>query len=66
VDAALQVLEQMKRYYEDFPDREKIQGVLEFEEEKCKDASRRYAWQIREQYADHYVERGLKLAANKQ
>lgn len=65
-DAALQVLKQMKRYYEGFPNREGIQGVLEFEEEKCKDASRRYAWQIRERYADCYVEKGLKLAASKQ
>lgn len=66
VDAGMQVLEQMKRYYEDFPNREKIQDILGFEEEKCKDASRRYAWQIRERYADHYVERGLELAASKQ
>lgn len=66
VDAALQVLEQMKLYYADFPNKEKIQPVLEFEEEKCKDASKRYAWQIREQFRDHYVEKGLELAASKQ
>lgn len=66
VDAALQVLEQMKRYYEYFPDKENIQRVLEYEEEKCRDAFKRYAWIIREQYENDYVGKGLKLAAVKQ
>lgn len=65
-DAALQVLKQMKTYYEDFPNKEKLQQILDFEEEKCKDASKRYAWQIRELYGKHYVEKGLELAAAKQ
>lgn len=65
-EAALQVLKQMKTYYEEFPNKENIQRILDFEEEKCKDASNRYAWRIRELYGNHYVEKGLELAATKQ
>ena len=66
VEAALEVLQQMKNFYKDFAEHEDIFKVLTFEEEKFLDPSKRYAWQVRTRYGQGYVEKGLALAARKQ
>ncbi len=60
VDAGLKVIGFMKEFYRDFP--ETVQSVLDYEEQKLLDPEKRYAWQIRRQFARGFVEGGLKLA----
>lgn len=45
---------------------EEIQQVLSFEEEKLLDPEKRYAWRIRREFADGFVEKGLLLAKQRQ
>lgn len=54
----------MKKFYQnlELP----VQDVLEFEYEKFLDARNRYAWQIREQFQESYVEKALELAKERQ
>jgi glutamate--cysteine ligase len=59
-DAALSLLAQMKGFYRFFP--AGVREVLIFEEAKFLDPETRYAWQIRREFADGYVQKGLKLA----
>ncbi|MBQ7432573.1 MAG: hypothetical protein IJV50_03800 [Lachnospiraceae bacterium] len=63
-DAALKVIDRMKKFYADFP--EEIRQVLRFQEEKFLDAENRYAWKLRKAYANGYVKKGLVLARKKQ
>lgn len=62
--AALQVIGRMKEFYEGYPI--KIRKILDFEEDKFIDADNRYAWIIRKQVSDSFVEKGLKLAEDLQ
>lgn len=63
-DAALRVLEDMKAFYAPLlPD---ALPVLDFEQEKCLDPDKRYAWQIRRRFADDFVGGGLALARQRQ
>lgn len=59
-EAALKVIGFMKEFYQGFP--EEVQKILDFEEAKFIDADNRYAWIVRKQFADSFVEKGLKLA----
>ena len=43
-----------------------VQQILDFEYEKFVDPEKRYAWQVRKQYQENYVEKGLVLARQKQ
>jgi glutamate--cysteine ligase len=63
-DAALTLLAQMKGFYRDFPG--EVRDVLIFEEEKFLDPEKRYAWKIRKEFADGYVQKGLTLATARQ
>lgn len=63
-EAALRVLASMQEFYRDFP--EGIQEILRFQEEKFRDSGKRYAFQIREQFGDGYVKKGLALAKQRQ
>ncbi len=63
-DAGRQVLQQIKEFYRDFP--EDVQAVLAFEEKKFTDADTRYAWIIRKDFADRFVEKGCTLAKARQ
>ena len=63
-DAGLAVLEEMKAFFKGYP--EEIQQVLSFEEEKLLDPEKRYAWRIRREFADGFVEKGLLLAKQRQ
>lgn len=63
-EAALDVIAEMKAFYEGFP--QEIQRVLAFEEAKFIDAENRYAWFIRENCTRDFVEQGLALARHNQ
>lgn len=63
-DACLEVIEQIKAFYQDASD--EIKDVIAFEEMKCIDPETRYAWIIRKQFAYQFVEQGLYLAKQKQ
>lgn len=43
-----------------------VQDVLEFEYEKPADAGNRYAWKLREQFQEEYVEKALEPAKERQ
>lgn len=66
VDAGLKIIEQMKDFYSDFSEKEKISEILSFEEAKFKDANKRYAWQIRQDYDTDFVIKGIELAKQQQ
>lgn len=59
-EAGLRIIGFMREFYKDFP--QEIQDILDFEEAKFIDPENRYAWKIRKEYADGFVEGGLKLA----
>ena len=51
-------------FYHDFP--QDVQDVLDFETAKFTDAENRYAWIIRRPFDHGFVEKGLKLAKQRQ
>lgn len=63
-NAGRRVIEAMRAFYQGFP--REIQAVLDFEDAKLIDPEKRYAWQIRRQYADSFVQKGLLLAEQRQ
>lgn len=63
-DAALDVLGRMREFYRDFP--EEVQEVIHFETKKFLDGENRYAWKIRKEFSENYVEKGLELAKKRQ
>ncbi len=63
-DAGHKVIGFMRDFYADFPG--EIQEILDFEEDKFTDPEKRYAWQIRHQYGDDFLRRGLELAEQRQ
>lgn len=62
--AAMIVIDRMKEFYQELglP----VQEVLEFEYGKFVEGENRYAWQIREQFGESYVKKGLELAKERQ
>ncbi len=64
VDAGLAVIEEMKAFFREYP--EEIRQALSFEEQKLLDPEKRYAWIIRREYGDGFVEKGLALAEQRQ
>lgn len=62
--AALSVLSQMQAFYRDFP--QDIQDILAFQEAKFIDGNNRYAWKIRQQFGNGFVQKGLALAKQRQ
>lgn len=50
--------------YHDFP--QDVQDVLDFETAKFTDAENRYAWIIRRKFDHGFIEKGLKLAKQRQ
>ena len=63
-EAAVRVIESMEEFYSKIG--MAVQDVLEFEMEKFVDAGNRYAWKIREQFQESYVEKALALAKERQ
>ena len=63
-EAALAFIRRMKEFYGKIglP----VQEILEFEYEKFADARNRYAWKIREQFKDGYVNKTLELIKERQ
>lgn len=62
--SAVRMIEQMMEFYQKLG--LEVQDVLDFEYEKFTDATNRYAWKIREQFQDGYVEKALALAKERQ
>lgn len=63
-DAAIEVLTKMKRFYHDISDcdeTDNIDEILDYQIAKFEDAENRYAWKVRRQFSDGFVEKGLKL-----
>ena len=60
VDAALALISNMKEFYSDYP--EWIMEILEYQENKFIMPDERYAWKIRNQYRDNFVQKGIELA----
>ena len=65
VHEALKVISWMKEFYQGLK-MDGVQDILDFEYEKFVDPEKRYAWQIRKEYQENYVEKGLALAKQKQ
>lgn len=59
VDAAVETLLLMKEFYCHFGDG--VRAVLDFEMEKFVDMEKRYAWQVRERFADGFVRKGVEF-----
>lgn len=60
-DAAMQVLEQMKRFYEGFDDPMPLQ-MIEIQRQKLIEPDGRYAVQIKKRFEENFVQKGLTLA----
>ncbi|MBQ0066119.1 MAG: hypothetical protein KBT48_10195 [Firmicutes bacterium] len=64
VKACLKVIDKMKEFYKD--DSSEIQSILNFEEEKLLNPEKRYAWILRKEYEEDFVQKGLCLAEKRQ
>ena len=58
-EAAEEILNQMSAFYERVGD-EEAKKVLDYQMEKVRIPELRYAWRIREEFGDGFVEKGLK------
>ena len=63
-DAGHRVIGFMREFYQSFP--QEVRDILDFQEEKFSDPYKRYAWRIREQFADGFVQKGLAQAEARQ
>ena len=43
-----------------------VEDILEFEYEKFTNAENRYAWKLRQQFQDNFVDKAMKLARKRQ
>lgn len=62
-DAAIDVLSDMKKFYHSMNSKyiSLIDSVLDYQIAKFENADNRYAWKVREQFSDGFVEKGLRL-----
>ncbi|MDY5022972.1 MAG: hypothetical protein SPE99_11365 [Blautia sp.] len=62
--AAKKMLEQMKQFFRKC--QIDVEDILEFEYEKFTNAENRYAWKLRQQFQDNFVDKAMKLARKRQ
>lgn len=62
--AAKKMLEEMKRFFRECEI--DVEEILEFEYEKFTDAENRYAWKIRQQFQEGFVDKAMELARKRQ
>lgn len=62
--AALALLGRLRAFYRGFGG--EIEAILDFEESKFADAENRYAWRLRQEFAENFVEKGLEVARRRQ
>ncbi len=62
--AGRNLIDAMRRFYEGFSD--EVMRILDYEYEKLVDPEKRYAWIIRKEFADSFLEKGLELAIKRQ
>lgn len=60
VQAALNVIGFMEEFYEGFP--QEVQDCLAYQKAKFEDGTTRYAYRVRDQFGEKFVESGLQLA----
>ena len=58
-EAGKLLIEQMKRFFADYP--ASVTEVLDYEYDKFIDGSKRYAWQVRTEYGEDFVEKGMEM-----
>ncbi len=58
-DAAEEILARMEEFYERMGDEETMK-VIDYQKEKMVDPDTRYAWRIRKEFGDGFVEKGLR------
>ncbi|MBQ9029975.1 MAG: hypothetical protein IJ106_00800 [Parasporobacterium sp.] len=63
-EAGRKLLSRMKSFYQGAP--QDVQEVLAFEEQKLTDPENRYAWKLRRELEEGFVEKGLSLAKRQQ
>ena len=63
VSAALRVINDMRQFYRGIEaDMGEVEQVLQYQSDKFEDPEKRYAWQLRREYSEGFVEKGLELA----
>lgn len=62
--AAMNIIDEMKNFFAQI--QTDVQEILDFQYQKFEDASNRYAWKIRKQFQDGYVQKGVELAKRRQ
>lgn len=60
VDAAIELLERMRKFYEDID--ESLLSVIDFQMNKFLDRRNRYTWKVKELYSGGFVEKGLIMS----
>ncbi len=59
-DAAVQIMDEMLDFFRAF-EREDIEETLLYQKSKFIDMKNRYAWQVREQFSDGFVKKGMEM-----
>ena len=63
VSAALRIIEDMRKFYSGIKaNMGDVESVLQYQADKFEDPEKRYAWQLRKEYSEGFVEKGLELA----
>lgn len=63
VSAALRVIEEMRQFYRGIEaNMGEVESILQYQTDKFEDPEKRYAWQLRKEYSEGFVEKGLELA----
>lgn len=68
-DAAVEVLQSMKSFYENTVDddlKDFIMDIISYQIAKFEDADNRYAWKVRKMFDDGFVKKGLQLCKEKE
>jgi glutamate--cysteine ligase len=68
-DAAVEVLQSMKSFYENTVDdvlKDFIMDIVLYQIAKFEDADNRYAWKVRKVFDDGFVKKGLQLCKEKE
>ena len=62
--AAINIIDEMKNFFAKI--QVDVQEILDFQYQKFEDADNRYAWKIRKQFQNGFVQKGMKLAKKRQ
>lgn len=65
-DEARKLIQSMREFYHAVGGGSGADEVLDFEDAKFVDGDNRYAWKVRREYGEHYVEKAMELAKERQ